>query len=132
MYKKDLRQGLKFFNAIVRTLCVQSILECSGLIFFVRLNFVQLYYLRFYSFCFAVDWQSRVTVDPSLCMDSAILIDALMLVLSDMNNRLTHSAVTVIRLIRDTFQLIFPPQTVSFLPLRLKAWSLMKYFLTKT
>ncbi|PAV77565.1 hypothetical protein WR25_09838 [Diploscapter pachys] len=93
MYKKDLRQGLKFFNAIVRTLCVQSILECS------------------------VEWQSRVTVDPSLCMDSAILIDALMLVLSDMNNRLTHSAVTVIRLIRDTFQLIFPPQTMPQIPL---------------
>ena len=74
-----------------------------------------------YSFCFAVDWQSRVTVDPSLCMDSAILIDALMLVLSDMNNRLTHSAVTVIRLIRDTFQLIFPPQTVSFFTLEIKS-----------
>ncbi|CAD6192581.1 unnamed protein product [Caenorhabditis auriculariae] len=79
---KDLRQYLKFFNAVLRQLSIQAVLEFVGGNKWIR--------------------QSENEQTLHLCMDAAILVDALTSAFSDSNKDFCFSAMVALLHISDT------------------------------
>ncbi|CAI4222469.1 unnamed protein product [Auanema sp. JU1783] len=92
---KDLRnQYLKFFNAVVRQLTIQGILEYIS--------------------------RDLLTVDQltAFCLDASVLVDALVAVLSDSNKDYLHSAIVALCHINETCKTVLPnPDTFIRIPM---------------
>ncbi|CAB3404105.1 unnamed protein product [Caenorhabditis bovis] len=91
------QQYLKFFNAVLRQLALIGLLECAG----------------------GEQWIQKADEERTkfLCLDSAVLVDALCTAFSDSNKDFCHSAMVALRHINDICAAALPnPDMMSKIP----------------
>ncbi|KAF1765339.1 hypothetical protein GCK72_005291 [Caenorhabditis remanei] len=76
----------KFFNSVVRQFALIGVIEYVG----------------------GNDWMADADINLSLCLDSSVLVDALIICLSETTTGFLYAGITVLRLINDVMTLALP------------------------